>query len=88
MKPIEFAALIAAGGLVLWVILPPWRSPPQAICAPAVAPVETTDARQDRLAHRLCDKEVDALLHASDIVEVERAAAIIQRVNCDIEGRL
>jgi hypothetical protein len=82
MKPLEFAALIAAGGFVLWVLLPPWKP------APPVAPIEAPDARQDRLAHRLCDKEVEALLHASDMVEVERAAAIIQRVNCDIEGRL
>jgi hypothetical protein len=85
MKPLEFAALIAAGGFVLWVLLPPWKpAPPSA----QPAPVEAPDARQDRLAHRLCDKEVDTLLHSQDVTEIERAAAIIQRVNCDIESRL
>jgi hypothetical protein len=88
MKPLEFAALIAAGGFVLWILLPPWRSAPPPTPAPTAAPIEAPDARQGRLAHKLCDKEVEALLHASDMVEVERAAAIIQQVNCDIEGRL
>jgi hypothetical protein len=82
---LNMCAVLAVCFFAVWVLLSPLRNLCPTVAAPAA---ETTDARQERLAHKLCDKEVDALLHSSDLAEIERAAAIIQRVNCDIEGRL
>lgn len=78
----------------LWVILPPWKTPTcpasTAVAAPAPPkpPPETADALEERLTHQLCDREVDALLHSHELVEVERAVAIVRQVNCGIERRL
>ena len=96
MKPIEFAAWIVAGGVVLWV-LANWRPTPAPVAwgtAPAGVPIplspppESAEARQERQIHLLCDREVDALLHEKDLTEVIRAWAIVQAVNCGIERRL
>ena len=86
------AAWIAVGLFALWVLLPPWRAlpvcPPASTAVAAPAPVETSDALEERLTRQLCDREVDALLHSHELVEVERAVAIVARVNCGIERRL
>jgi hypothetical protein len=72
---------------VIWVIMSPLRTP-SCPAAPVPAPAETADALEERLTHQLCDREVDALLHSHELIEVERAVAIVARVNCGIERRL
>ena len=92
-RGLDVAAVVLAGGMVLGFIVSAWKSaPPTMVCTqpatPAPAPVETTDARQERLTHQLCDKEVEAILHEKDLAEIIRAATIIHQVNCGIEQRL
>ena len=96
MKPIEFAALLAMGGVVLWVSWRPAPTPTPLQLPPAVSadaplqlpPTESGDARQERQVHLLCDREVDALLHEKDLIEIVRAWAIVHAVPCGIERRL
>jgi hypothetical protein len=37
---------------------------------------------------RLCDRAVEALLHSNELIEVERAAAIVREIPCGIGKRL
>jgi hypothetical protein len=78
-------ALILAGSFLIgrtltWLAAPPTLQvkPPLVIAAPD----------PERLVRELCDREVDALLHSHDLVEVERAVAIVRDIPCAIERRL
>ena len=77
MSVMDTAAWVAVGGFLLWMSLSPWRNAapvcPQIVAAPAAAPVEATDDRQERLTHTLCDKEVEILLNSRDLADLIRA---------------
>jgi hypothetical protein len=82
MKPGTFALLVLCAGMVVWLYL---SHHTVSISMPTPAlPVLT----QDRAEVLLCDKEVDALLHSKDPIEIARAGIIIQSVNCGIGKRL
>lgn len=79
MRPIGFAILVfVVGALVaFWA---PWRS--VSITIPIPHP---TNLDREVL---LCDREVEALLHSKDWVEIQRAEIIVRLENCDIGRRL
>jgi hypothetical protein len=87
---LNMCAVLAVCFFAVWVLLSPLRNLCPTIAAPvaAPAPVETTDARQERLAHKLCDKEVEILMESRDLADLIRAATIVHQVNCGIEARL
>ena len=75
-----------AGRTLTWLADTP-VSVPQA--TPVTPPKPAPPARdEERLVHELCDREVEALLHSHDLVEVERADAIVRQIPCAIERRL
>jgi hypothetical protein len=81
-------ALILAGSFLIgrtltWLAAPP---APQVKPTPVIVAPPAPDS--ERLVHELCDREVDALLHSHDLVEVERAVAIVRDIPCAIERRL
>lgn len=75
---------------VIWVLLSPLRAPTcpasTAVAAPAPPPPPARD--EDRLVHELCDREVDALLHSRDPLDLQRAIEIVKQIPCAIERRL
>jgi hypothetical protein len=81
---LNMCAVLAVCFFAVWVLLSPLRN----LCPTVAAPVETTDARQERLAHKLCDKEVEILMESRDLADLIRAATIVHQVNCGIEARL
>jgi hypothetical protein len=83
MKPGTFALLVLSAGVVMWLYL---SHHTVSISIPTPAPVPALT--QDRAETLLCDKEVDALLHSKDPIEIARAGIIIQSVNCGIGKRL
>lgn len=82
-------ALILAGSFAAGRTLT-WLAGAPAPVAPApVAVAPAPPARdEEKLVHELCDREVDALLHSRDPLDLERAIEIVKQVNCGIERRL
>jgi hypothetical protein len=80
MKPGTFALLVLSAGVVVWLYLSHHTVSISIPTPPALT--------QDRAEVLLCDKEVDALLHSKDPIEIARAGIIIQSVNCGIGKRL
>ena len=76
------AGSFAAGRTLTWLAGAPAPAPP----APVAPAPPARD--EDRLVHELCDREVDALLHSRDPLDLERAIEIVRQVNCAIERRL
>jgi hypothetical protein len=79
MKPLTFGAIVFVAGTLatFW-----WehRPTPSAAAKPALSEFDKEVL--------LCDKEVDALLHTKDTLELMRAQMIIQAENCSIGKRL
>lgn len=74
MTALRFALMVGLVATMVWVGLD-WAAPK--LNAPRADP-----------AARLCDRAVWALLHSDELIEVERAAAIVREIPCGIERRL
>ena len=70
----------------IWVILSPLRTCPPASTAVAAPAPPARD--EEKLVHELCDREVDALLHSRDPLDLQRAIEIVKQIPCAIERRL
>lgn len=73
---------------VIWVLLSPLRAPTCPPASTAVAAPAPPASDDERRVHELCDREVDALLHSRDLVDLERAIEIVKQIPCAIERRL
>lgn len=74
---LSFAFLVGGCATIIWLIL-------KLSGLPAPGPVTGSDDPEVRL----CDRAVDALLHSKELIEVERAAAIVSQIPCGIGRRL
>lgn len=76
----------AVGHLVSWLTVDAPPTPPLPLPVAAAPAPPARD--EDKLVHELCDREVDALLHSRDPLDLERAIEIVRQIPCAIERRL
>lgn len=83
MKLTDHPAILFPGAMLLGIAL--FAAPTVIISLVTQQPLALAPSAA---AVRLCDEAVEALLHSKELIEVQRAAAIVHEIPCSIDRRL